>query len=112
MDSEGEPTGVQRQVVAGGVAQWRHDWGLYFTSSAEAGAVRLYRLDSGRGFWSPIGTAMLAYVEGELIPREMNTFASKIQSLRVTPEDGLRQVQETMQRSLDRENAVYARRNE
>jgi multiple sugar transport system substrate-binding protein len=43
--------------------------------------------------------------------REMNSVASKIQSLSVTPEDGLRQVQDTMQRSLDRENAVYARRN-
>jgi hypothetical protein len=63
VDSEGNPTGVQRQVVAGGVAQWRHDWGPYVTSSAEAGAVRLHRLDSGRGFWSPIGAAMVAYVE-------------------------------------------------
>lgn len=60
---DGTPTGVQRQVVAGGVAQWRHDWGPYFTSSAEAGVVRLYRLDSGRGFWSPIGAATLAYVQ-------------------------------------------------
>jgi ABC-type glycerol-3-phosphate transport system substrate-binding protein len=42
--------------------------------------------------------------------RELNTVAGKIQSLRVSPEEGLRQVQETMQRSLDRENAVYARR--
>lgn len=42
--------------------------------------------------------------------REMNSVASKIQSLSVSPEDGLRQVQETMQRSLDRENAVHARR--
>lgn len=42
--------------------------------------------------------------------RELNTVAGKIQSLSVTPEEGLRQVQDTMQRSLDRENAVYARR--
>jgi multiple sugar transport system substrate-binding protein len=42
--------------------------------------------------------------------RELNSVAGRIQGLSVTPEDGLRQVQETMQRSLDRENAVYARR--
>jgi hypothetical protein len=42
--------------------------------------------------------------------RELNSIAGRIQSLNVTPEDGLRQVQDTMQRSLDRENAVHARR--
>jgi hypothetical protein len=61
--SDGRPAGTQRQVVAGGVAQWRHDWGPDFTSSAEAGAVRLERLDSGRGFWSPVGAATLAYTQ-------------------------------------------------
>ncbi len=61
--SDGSPAGVQRQIVAGGVAQWRHDWGRYLTSSLEAGAVRVRRLDSGRGFWSPTGAAMLAYAE-------------------------------------------------
>jgi ABC-type glycerol-3-phosphate transport system substrate-binding protein len=42
--------------------------------------------------------------------RELNTVANQIQSLRITPEKGLRQVQDTMQRSLDRELAVSARR--
>ncbi len=44
--------------------------------------------------------------------RELNTVANRIQSLDVTPEEGLRQVQDTLQRSLDRELAVYARRYE
>lgn len=60
---DGSPAGRQRQLVAGGVAQWRRDWGPLITSSAEAGAVRIQRLDSGRGFWSPTGGATLAYVE-------------------------------------------------
>jgi hypothetical protein len=61
--TDGRPAGVQRQIVAGGVGQWRHDWGPYLTSSAEAGVVRVRRLDTGRGFWSPIGAAMLAYAD-------------------------------------------------
>ena len=42
--------------------------------------------------------------------RELDTMANRIQSLDVTPEQGLRQIQDAMQRSLDRELAVYARR--
>jgi hypothetical protein len=61
--SDGSPTDRQRQVVVGAVVQWRHDWGPLLTSSAEAGAVRVQRLDSGRGFWSPTGAATVAYVE-------------------------------------------------
>lgn len=61
--SDGSPIDRQRQVVAGGVVQWRHDWGPLLTSSAEAGVVRVRRLDSGRGFWSPTGAATLSYVE-------------------------------------------------
>jgi ABC-type glycerol-3-phosphate transport system substrate-binding protein len=44
--------------------------------------------------------------------RELNAVANRIQSLDVTPEAGLRQVQDTLQRSLDRELAVFARRYE
>jgi multiple sugar transport system substrate-binding protein len=42
--------------------------------------------------------------------RELGSITGRIQSLTITPEDGLRQVQDTMQRSLDRENAMHARR--
>lgn len=59
--SDGSPAGLQRQLTVGGFAQWRHDWGRFFTSSAEAGAVRVKRLDSDRGFWSPAGSATLGY---------------------------------------------------
>ncbi len=43
--------------------------------------------------------------------REMLSEVEKIQSLGVTPRDGLREVQEHMQGSLDRDNALYARRH-
>ncbi len=58
---DGTPAGVQEQIVAGAVAQWRHDWGRYVTSRAEAGPLRLERLNSGTGFWFPGGLATLAY---------------------------------------------------
>jgi hypothetical protein len=59
--SDGSPLGVQRQLVTGGVVLWRHDWGRYFASTVEAGSVRVQRLNTGLGFWSPIGAAALAY---------------------------------------------------
>lgn len=63
--SDGAPLGTQRQLVAGGALLWRHDWGRYLTSSAEAGALRVQRLNTDRGFWTPAGAAMLAYTTEE-----------------------------------------------
>jgi hypothetical protein len=59
---DGTPAGEQRQIVGTGVGVWRHDWGRSFTSRTEAGALRVQRLNTGRGFWAPTGTAALAYV--------------------------------------------------
>lgn len=59
---DGTALGVQRQVVGTGVGIWRHDWSRYVTSRAEAGALRVERLDAGRGFWEPAGSASLGYV--------------------------------------------------
>jgi hypothetical protein len=59
---DGTPAGVQRQVIAAGVATWRHDWGRFFSSRAELGALRVQRLNSGRVFWAPVGGAALAYI--------------------------------------------------
>ena len=53
---------VQRQLVNVGVATWRHDWGREFASRAEAGVLRLDRLESQTSFWAPTGLASLAYV--------------------------------------------------
>jgi hypothetical protein len=61
VDAAGAPLGVQRQLTGGGVALWRHDWGRYVSSSAEAGALRVQRLNVKRGFWTPIGGASLSY---------------------------------------------------
>lgn len=58
---DGSPAEVQRQLTGGGVARWRHDWNRDFTSSAEAGALRVERLNTDRGFWTPIGSATIAY---------------------------------------------------
>jgi hypothetical protein len=58
---DGSAAGVQEQLVAGGVVQWRHDYGRYLTSRLEAGPERVQRFNSGRGFWYPAGQATLAY---------------------------------------------------
>jgi hypothetical protein len=58
----GSAAGVQRQLIGTGLGLWRHDWGRFFTSRVEAGALRVQRLNTGRGFWEPTGTAALDYV--------------------------------------------------
>jgi hypothetical protein len=58
---DGSPAGTQEQLVVNGVALWRHDWGRDFTSSADAGAARVQRFNTGRGFWTPTGSAMFAF---------------------------------------------------
>ncbi|HEY4103641.1 MAG TPA: hypothetical protein VGM44_07105 [Polyangiaceae bacterium] len=57
----GSPAGTQEQLVVNGVALWRHDWGRDFTSSAEAGAARVQRFNTGRGFWTPTGSLLFAF---------------------------------------------------
>jgi hypothetical protein len=58
---DGSPAGTQKQVVATGVASWRRDWGRQFNSTVEAGAMRVERLNTGRGFFYPAGAAALNY---------------------------------------------------
>jgi hypothetical protein len=58
----GTPLGPQRQIIGTGVGLWRHDWGRDFTSRVEAGVLRVQRLNTGRGFWEPAGSASLTYV--------------------------------------------------
>jgi hypothetical protein len=58
---DGTPAGTQRQLSSGGVALWRHDWARDWTSSAEAGALRVQRLDAQRGFWTPTAAASVSY---------------------------------------------------
>lgn len=59
--TDGSPADVQRQLTAGGVALWRHDWLRELTSSAEAGLMRVERLNTQRGFWTPLLSATLSY---------------------------------------------------
>jgi len=59
--TDGSPAEVQRQLTGGAVARWRHDWNRDITSSAEAGALRVERLNTERGFWTPIGAATISY---------------------------------------------------
>jgi hypothetical protein len=58
---DGTALGTQHQVIGTALALWRHDWGRVLTSRVEAGALRLQRLDTGRGLWEPVGDAVLAY---------------------------------------------------
>jgi hypothetical protein len=58
---DGTPLGVQEQIIGTGVGIWRHDWGRYFTSRVEAGALRLQRLNTDSGLWQPAGAASLNY---------------------------------------------------
>jgi hypothetical protein len=59
---DGTALGLQRQIIGTGVGLWRHDWSRDFTSRAEAGVLRVQRINTGRGFWEPAGSATLAYV--------------------------------------------------
>jgi hypothetical protein len=61
VDFNGEPTGQQRQLLTAAVATYRHDFGYLFTGSAEAGVLRVDRLNSGQGQLYPTGAAALAY---------------------------------------------------
>jgi len=57
----GQPTGQQRQLVTAAVATYRQDFGYLFNGSAEAGVLRVQRLNSGEGQFYPTGAAALAY---------------------------------------------------
>jgi hypothetical protein len=61
VDTDGSQLDVQRQLNVGGVGLWRHDWGRYLSSSAEGGAARVTRLNTHRGFWTPLAGATLSY---------------------------------------------------
>jgi len=57
----GEPIGNQEQVIGTGLFRWRHDWGMWISSRAEAGAVEVWRLNTGKTYVGPVGGAALAY---------------------------------------------------
>lgn len=59
--TDGSRAGVQRQLMGGGVVLWRHDWLRELTSSAEAGVLRVERLNTDRGFWTPTASGTLSY---------------------------------------------------
>jgi hypothetical protein len=61
VDFEGQPTGQQRQLLTTAVATYRHDFGYLFTGSAEAGVMRVDRLNTGKGQFYPTGAAALDY---------------------------------------------------
>jgi hypothetical protein len=62
LDPDGAPLGDQSQVIGTAVGTWRRDWGRSFASRIEAGALRLQRLNTDKGFWEPTGRATLSYV--------------------------------------------------
>jgi hypothetical protein len=58
---DGQPAGPQEQLTNTAVAQFRQDLGRHFTGRLEAGAMRVDRLNTRTGFWSPAGAAALGY---------------------------------------------------
>jgi hypothetical protein len=65
---DGSPAGTQQELTDTGVLQWRNDLGRHFTDRLEAGVMRVDRLNTQTGFWSPTGAAALTYTndQGEL----------------------------------------------
>ncbi|MCA9599344.1 MAG: hypothetical protein KC776_38820 [Myxococcales bacterium] len=63
--SDGTAAGTQRQLMGTGAGIWRHDFGTDFASRLELGAGRVQRLESGRGFWYPTGSALLGFARDE-----------------------------------------------
>jgi len=61
VDLDGAATGTQRQVLTAAVATYRQDFGYLFTGSAEAGVLRVDRLNTGQGHFYPTGAAALDY---------------------------------------------------
>jgi hypothetical protein len=60
---DGTVVPLDRELTVGGVGRYRHDIGRYFTSGAEAGAVRVTRFSTDASHWYPIGGANLAYAD-------------------------------------------------
>jgi hypothetical protein len=58
----GEIVDAQSQFINKLIGRWRHDYGEFFTSRVEAGAVQVVRPGRGSQFWNPAGTAAIAYV--------------------------------------------------
>lgn len=61
VDREGVPQGSRRELIAEALMQWRHDFGRSFTSRADAGVVRVYRLSQGADFTDATYAATLGY---------------------------------------------------
>jgi hypothetical protein len=61
VDLDGSAATYQRQLLGGGAVLWRHDWSRELTSSAELGILRVERLNTHHGFWTPTALATLSY---------------------------------------------------
>ena len=77
---DGSPAGTQKELTTTGVGRWRHDLGRHFTDRVEAGVMRVERLNTDAGFWSPTGTAALTYTDdqGELELSYAHTMTSNL----------------------------------
>ena len=59
--AEGEPLGDQSLLILGALLRWRHDYGRYFSSYAEAGVVHADILTRDGGGLYPAGGAGILY---------------------------------------------------
>jgi len=60
---DGTRVDTDREISAGGVAQYRHDIGRYFTTNFEGGAMHVTRLSSKEGHVYPIAGVRLGYAD-------------------------------------------------
>jgi hypothetical protein len=51
--------------VSSAVGRWRSDWGRYFTTQIDAGAVHVLKITQDAEFWHPTGLALLAFSRRE-----------------------------------------------
>jgi hypothetical protein len=61
----GAPAGTQDELTSTSVLQWRQDLGRHFSDRLEAGTMRIDRLNTHTGFWSPAAAAALTYTNDQ-----------------------------------------------
>jgi hypothetical protein len=55
----------RHQVLAALTAKWRHDFGRFFATELDAGALAALRVDGGGRVFQPVGLAALRYARSE-----------------------------------------------
>lgn len=65
VNADGTSTGTLHQLTNAMVLTWRHDFGRYFSSRAEAGEEVVLQLTRHSQLWTPTGLLMVGYAREE-----------------------------------------------